>query len=108
MNKIFIKALSVNALYSGRRFTTPEYKRYKADVMCQLPKMRLPEPPYSIFFEFSVSNSNCDLDNMLKGIIDILQLKYKFNDNTIYEIICRKAIVKKGKESITFSIVRFD
>lgn len=76
--------------------------------MCQLPSMCLPEPPYSIFFEFSVSNKNCDLDNMLKGIIDILQVKYEFNDNTIYEIICRKTIVKKGREGISFSIIHFD
>ena len=34
-----------------------------------------------------------DLDNTLKAIIDALQIKYKFNDNEIVYLVCKKFVV---------------
>ena len=45
-----------------------------------------------------------DVDNGAKPFIDILQKKYGFNDNQIYELHLYKEIVDKGNEFIDFSI----
>ncbi|HIF9256506.1 TPA: hypothetical protein ACX6Q6_003530 [Photobacterium damselae] len=45
-----------------------------------------------------------DVDNCLKPFIDVLQKKYGFNDNRIFEIRIKKFLVPKGYEEILFSI----
>ena len=55
-----------------------------------------------LFFGFS-SNAS-DLDNPVKPLIDILQKKYGFNDNQIFELNIRKCIVAKGKEFISITV----
>lgn len=69
-----------------------------------LPAMRLPEPPYKIYYEFGFSNKLSDFDNPCKPLGDVLQKKYGFNDKEIYEAHIRKQIVKKGQEYIKIRI----
>ena len=108
MNVIHIKPISVNECYSGRRFKTKALKKYKMDVGYQLPKIKLPEPPFSVEYEFGFSSKGSDIDNYIKSFQDILQKKYGFNDNLIYEMHVRKKIVKKGKEYIKFNIEHYE
>lgn len=98
------KPLSVNEAWQGRRFKTDKYKKFEKDVLYLLPKIKLPEPPYAIFYEFGFSNKLSDFDNPIKMINDILQKKYLFNDNQIYEAHIKKVIVKKGEEYIKINI----
>lgn len=99
-----IKPLSVNQCFQGRRFRTKEYDRYEKDVMALLVAIKLPPPPYSVYYEFGFSNSLADLDNPVKPIQDILQKRYGFNDRDIYEMTVVKEIVSKGKEYVRFEI----
>lgn len=93
-----IKPLSVNDCWRGRRFKTPDYKAYEAELFYTLPNKKLPEPPYSIYFEFGLSNVLSDWDNPVKPLQDVLQKKYKFNDKDIIFAQVKKTKVEKGKE----------
>ena len=99
-----IKPLTVNQCWQGRRFKTKEYDSYEREVLLRLPPGKLPLPPYSITFEFGMSNVMSDYDNPIKPIQDILAKKYGFNDAHIYRAEIRKVKVKKGEEYFTFQI----
>jgi len=102
--RIDIKPLSVNECWAGRRFKTPKYKAYEIELMLKLTNMEIPEGRLSLWITTGFSNINADCDNILKPFIDILQKKYGFNDNRIYEIKIEKEKVKKGMEYISFGI----
>lgn len=104
--KINIKALSVNQAFQGRKFKTPKYKAFETELLLKLPKLKNDfKGRLRLDIVIGYSNTLSDLDNALKPILDILQLKYGFNDRDIYEIRAKKEIVKKGKEFIDFNIV---
>ena len=102
-----IKPLSINECWRGRRFKTKEYQRYEKTLLLMLPNIELPEPPFKVFYEFGLSNSCADIDNPVKAFSDILQKKYGFNDNKIYEMHVVKTKVKKGEEFIHFWIENY-
>ena len=104
---IYIKPLSVNKAFQGRRFKTPEYKKYERDLLLLLPKMPMPKAPYEINIEVAFSSKASDLDNVLKPFFDVLQKKYGINDKDIYKITATKSIIPKGNEFIRFDIKNF-
>jgi len=99
-----IKPLSVNDAWKGRRYKSDEYKRYEHALLLLLPKIKLPEPPYRVSFEFGFSNTAADFDNPVKPLTDILQKKYGFNDKEILEATIRKINVIKGQEYFKVTI----
>ena len=102
---IKIKPLSVNAAWQGRRFKTDLYKRYEKDVALLLPpNLEIPEGDLSIYLEWGFSNSSSDWDNPIKPFQDILQKKYDFNDNRVFDARVKKVKVPKGAEYIKFNI----
>jgi len=105
--KINIKPLSVNECWMGKRFKTKSYQKYEKDLLFLLPKIKLPEAPYEVYFKFYFSNSGSDLDNPVKPAMDILQKKYSFNDKLVYKMTVEKALVKKGQECFEFMILPF-
>lgn len=103
--RINIPALSVNKVWCGRRFKTPDYKQYEKDVLFLLPKkIEIPKDNKKILLKitFGVSSKNSDLDNLLKPFEDLLQKKYGFNDKRIYRIEAEKIDVEKQNEYIDF------
>ena len=105
MEKINIKALSVNSCYMGRRFKNKIHKEYAAEVMRQLPIFFIGRPPYKLILEFGLSSKLQDLDNCIKVFQDCLTVKYNFNDRDIYQLEAVKLNVKKGEEYINFDII---
>jgi len=105
MERINIKPLSLNNAYSGRRFSTPELKRFKEALGYLLPKKTLSRGVYRVICEFGVSSKASDLDNLCKTFLDGLSEKYGFNDKLIYRLEVEKKDVEKGKEYIAFEIV---
>ena len=105
MIEIRTKPLSVNGAWKGRRFRTDEYKNYVFGVMWMLPKIKIPEPPYLVKYEFGFSSKGSDIDNPIKCFQDILVKKYGIRDQDIYELNVKKKIVKKGSEYIKFEIL---
>lgn len=100
--QINIKPLSVNQAWQGRRYKTEAYKRYIKNTLIILPKTKFNfHGMIRLDIIFGFSSVFSDLDNPLKLIIDILQKKYSFNDNQIYELNVRKRIVKKGFEFVS-------
>ncbi|MEZ7496446.1 hypothetical protein QO206_13185 [Leeuwenhoekiella aequorea] len=104
MIKIEIKPLSVNKAWQGKRFKTDEYKVYERSLLFMLPKLKLPEPPFLIEFEFGFSNASSDWDNPIKPLQDVLQKKYGFNDKDVFKAIVSKEKVSKGKDYLKFKI----
>lgn len=104
MIKVDIPPLSVNKAWQGKRFKTKDYQTYQKTVLILLPKIKLPEAPYKISFEFGFSNKASDLDNPAKLLIDIMQKKYNFDDKEVYELNIKKVIIKKGAEYFSFKI----
>ena len=102
--RIDIKPLSVNEAYTGKRSKTEKYRRYKFALLCKLPRLELPPPPYRVEYEFGLSNPSADIDNPVKPFQDVLQSKYGFNDKEIDEILVKRAKVRKGEEYIRFKI----
>lgn len=99
-----IKPLSNNDSWTGRRFRSDKYKKYEKELMHILPDMKIPKPPYKVTYEFGFSSKGSDIDNPCKNFGDVLQKRYDFNDNQVYEMIIYKKIVKKGQEYISFKI----
>ena len=104
MIKINIVPLSVNKAWQGKRFKTPDYKRYERDCLLMLPNRHISENKLKISIEYGFSNKLSDLDNPTKCVLDILQKRYGFNDNQVYELTLNKIIVDKGKEYFSFLI----
>ena len=104
MITINIKPLSINSAYNGKRTRSKAYNQYINEVSYQLKKIALPVPPFSLSYEFGYSSKGMDIDNAVKPITDILQKRYNFNDNQVYELHVVKKIVKKGSEYIKFKI----
>jgi len=69
-----------------------------------IPAGSVPDGPLRVDFEFGFSNKGQDIDGPIKVCLDILQEKFKFNDNRVYEMNVTKRIVKKGEEYWAFTI----
>lgn len=106
--KIDVKPLSVNDAWQGRRFKTKEYLRYEKIMLLLLPPARLPEPPYSVWYEWGFSNMQSDCGNPEKCVSDIIQKKYGINDNQFMEIHLKKVKVKKGEEYVGIRIEHYE
>ena len=103
-----VKPLSVNDAWQGRRFKSDAYEAYEIEMLVRLPAGHLPPPPYRVYYEFGFSNKRCDFDNPCKPLGDILQKKYGFDDNEIYDAHIVKKVVKRGKEYIKVKIEHMD
>ena len=108
MSKIQIKPLSVNRVWQGRRFKTPDYKAYEREMILLLPKKKIPQGRLFLRLTVGVSSKNSDIDNPVKPILDILQKKYLFNDKKIYLMEVEKVDVEKGEEFIDFDLSPLD
>lgn len=104
MINLKIKPLSVNECWQGKRFKTKAYLKYEKDLLLILPKIKMPEPPFEINFEFGFSNIMSDWDNPIKPLQDILQKKYRFNDKDIMKAVVVKKKVKKGEDYFKINI----
>ena len=105
--RINLKPLSVNGAWQGKRFKTPAYKKYEADMLILLPNKAFSftsKAKISVRYTFGFSNSSSDLANPEKLVTDILVKKYGFDDRQIYEMHLSKVIVKKGFEFIDIQI----
>lgn len=108
MIEIRIKPLSVNEAFQGKRFKTAKYDTFIRSMLYQLPKITLPQAPYSMNIVLGYSSKASDIDNGLKSLLDCLVKKYGFDDREIYQMNVKKEIVKKGSEFIKFEISHYE
>jgi Holliday junction resolvase RusA-like endonuclease len=101
---IFVRPMSQNEAWKGRRFKSKKYRGYEKAVLLMLPKLVVPKGRLRVEFEFGFSNDASDIDNPVKSILDILQKKYGFNDKKIYLLLVKKVIVQKGEDYFSFRI----
>jgi len=104
MVRVEIVPLSVNRAYQGRRFSTPELKKYKDDLFRLLPKMDVPQGILAVRYIFGFSSKASDLDNCIKALQDTISEAYGFNDRMIYKLTAEKRIVPKGSEFVEFDL----
>lgn len=103
MIKIDIKPLSVNCAWKGRRYKTKKYREYENSLLFLMPRFKVPKGKLKVSFVFGMSSSS-DIDNPLKLILDIMQVKYNFDDKDIYILNVEKIVVNAGKEYFEFNI----
>lgn len=101
--RVNVKALSANQMWRGRQFKTKEYTTYEVQLTSLLRPLVVPDGPLEMHITFGLSSAGSDLDNCVKGFLDILQKKYGFNDNRVYRLVLEKVKTKKGEEFIDFS-----
>ena len=104
MTRVNIKPVSVNIAFQGRRFKTPQYKKFEQDLLSILPPKNISANRLKVVYRFGFSSKLSDLANPEKLVTDILSKKYGFNDNQIYEMQLFKEIVPKGAEFLEFEI----
>jgi len=107
VHTLYIKPLSVNQAFRGRRFKTREYEDYEKELFYLLPNLEVPDGKLELNLVFGLSSKNADTDNPIKIFSDVCQKKYCFNDKMIYKIIVEKKIVKKGNEFIKFEFKKY-
>ncbi len=94
-----IKPLSVNKAWQGKRFKTPEYKKYEIQVLRLLPNIEIKEFK-RLKITYGFSNMMSDIDNPTKLVLDLLQKKYNVNDRDLIYLVLHKEKTKKGEEFI--------
>jgi hypothetical protein len=94
-----IKPLSINVAFQGKRFKTPEYKKYEIQVLRLLPDIEIKEFK-RLKITFGFSNMMSDIDNPVKLMLDLLQKKYNVNDRDLIYLVLHKEKTKKGEEFI--------
>jgi Holliday junction resolvase RusA-like endonuclease len=103
--KISVKPFSVNEAWKGKRYRTDKYKAFINVMMGMLPPLKISfKKNLKVNLVFGFSSKAADIDNPIKPLLDILQKKYGFNDNQIYQMNVEKKITKKGEEFIELSI----
>lgn len=93
--------ISVNKLYRGIRYLTPEAKTTKEAIAWEVKSQwkkdeSMMSTNIGVKIKFFVSNGRADLDNMLKGLLDCLTGIIYTDDSQIVEIHCFK---RKDKEN---------
>ena len=94
-----IKPLSVNKAWQGKRFKSPEYKKYEIQVLRMLPNIEIKEFK-RLKITYGFSNMMSDIDNPTKLVLDLLQKKYNVNDRDLIYLVLHKEKTKKGEEFI--------
>ena len=100
MTIIYIRPLSVNAGFQGRRFKNKAYKDYETELLYLLPKPKtMLKGEINIDITFCLekkSYAKSDVDNMIKFFIDCLAKRGYFkNDSQIVQIIATKLLSEK-------------
>lgn len=102
---VYVKPLSVNQAWLGRKRKSGAYREYEKVMMEKLPLLNISKKiKLSVSMVVYYSNKRSDIDNFIKPFLDILQTKYGFDDKQIYKLSVVKEIVAKGNEGITFKI----
>ena len=107
MHTLQLKPISVNEAYKGRKFKTPQHKKFKDHAKILLRSKRLPKvekkQPFFILYHFYTNMQN-DLDNLIKLTQDSICEKLGTDDRYIMGMHAKKFIAKKGEEKIKFKI----
>ena len=94
-----IKPLSVNKAWQGKRYKSPEYKKYEIQVLRLLPDIKIKEFK-RLKITYGFSNMMSDIDNPTKLVLDLLQKKYNVNDRDLIYLVLHKEKTKKREEFI--------
>ena len=94
-----IKPLSINVAFQGKRYKSPEYKKYEIQVLRLLPDIEIKEFK-RLKITYGFSNMMSDIDNPTKLVLDLLQKKYNVNDRDLIYLVLHKEKTKKGEEFI--------
>ena len=111
-----LKPVSVNRLYTGRRFLSKEGRQFKADARLLLFSKRVEllkmkrevrgEGALGIRLTFGLSR-DMDTDNCLKLVIDSLSDVLGIDDKRFRRVAAEKEKVKRGGEFIALAIEAF-
>lgn len=101
--ELYVKPLSVNEVWQGRRYKTTKYKQYERDVLNLIKarciasstreEFQMVRGQVSIILSFYVKNwKMCDVDNFVKPLLDIIVKAGLIEDD---RLVMRLAMVKR-------------
>lgn len=101
-----VKPISTNKLFQGRRFKTKDYDAFINAALYFAPKVPMVKGNIVLKCDFFVKNvERSDLDNFLKGTLDlIVKAGYIEDDRFIYKINARKFKANDENERIELRI----
>jgi len=94
------KAMSVNKMYRGRRFSTKEGLATKESFQWEAKAQWKHKPiagEVKVNVEFHVQNKRSDLDNLLKGFLDSMTGILYEDDRQISEIHAKRFLSKEPR-----------
>ena len=102
---------SINALYKrsklGGLYLNPKaiaFKKLVSDTIATL-DVDIIDKDVKVDIEFTVLKKNCDIDNMLKVMLDSLNKLVYTDDKLVYELNVKKIVGKMKQTKITVSIL---
>ena len=103
--EIAISPLRISKAYQGRRFKTPEYKKWQQDFKLLVGKQTPLKGQLSLIAEFYIKNDKMsDIDNFFKSLLDTLKdTNIIEDDRYIYELHAYKYQSDEEKIRITIT-----
>jgi Holliday junction resolvase RusA-like endonuclease len=94
IHQVYLKPVSVNRAWQGRRFKTKEYKAFEEELLWMLKNSAKVSGWYTISFKFYVKNyKSVDLSNLIKTTEDIIVKSGIVDDDRF----CKRMEVEKFK-----------
>lgn len=96
---ITTKPISINQMYRGRRFLTPDARSTKESIAWEVATQYKQAPmtlDIKLTIRFYVDNARIDIDNYLKGLLDCLTGLMWTDDRYIYELHVYKIIEREN------------
>lgn len=109
--KIKGKQISVNQMYTGRRFLTSKGRSIKEDIGWQVKKGYRGKPLKGLVIVdvvFYFKNNRSDIDNCLKGLLDSLRGIIYEDDKQIVELHVWKNVDKKSDPYTLIEVNEFE
>lgn len=76
------KPLSVNKAWQGRKYKTKDYDDFIIDCLYILPRRKMIEGNVAVIMDFYLKRpKNCDVDNFIKPLLDIIVKKGYIKDD---------------------------
>ena len=119
--KIELKLISINDAYfyiNGRKIKKKKSREFEQNILMLMDKIKLENnKTYRLYVEIYLYNQAGDVDNRLKLLIDMIELKVNnnveklqngFNDKQFIRIESEKIKVEKKDQGIKFYIYEYD
>ena len=101
------RPLSINKAWQGRRYKTREYDDFITDCLWSLPRRKMIRGNVAVIMDFYLKRAkNCDVDNFIKPLLDIIVKKgYIKDDRYVFFLQAQKHYSQNEKIKINIILL---